>query len=71
MWLKFQEIIFISFLEIIIFDKFAFSLSHDNKSKNYLIVLKFGTDVDFIYLQVEFVAQQNRSITKKIFEIQI
>ena len=45
--------------------KFAFSLSHDNKSKNYPIVLKFGTDVAFIYLQIEFVAQKNRSITKK------
>ena len=38
---------------------FAFSLSHDNKSKNYPIVLKFGTDVAFIYLQIEFVAQKN------------
>ena len=45
--------------------KFAFSLSHDTKNKNYPIVLKFGTDVTFIYLQIEFVAQKNRSITKK------
>ena len=40
-------------------------MSHDNKSKNYPIVLKFGTDVAFIDLQIEFVAQKNRSITKK------
>ena len=46
-------------------NKFAFSWSHDNKSKNYPIVLKFGTDVAFIHLQDEFVAQKNRSITKK------
>ena len=44
----------------------AFSLSHDNKSKNYPIALKFGTDVAFIYLQIEFVVQKNRSITKKV-----
>ena len=37
--------------------KFAFSLSHDNKSKNYPIVLKFGTEVAFIYLQIEFIIQ--------------
>ena len=49
--------------------KFAFSLSHDRKSKNYPIVLKFGTDVAFIYLQMEFDAKKNRSITKKIFKI--
>ena len=47
--------------------KYAFSLPHDNKSKNYPIVLKFGTDVAlaFIYLQIEVVAQKIRSITKK------
>ena len=65
MFLKFQKIIFICFLEKIIFEKFAFLSSHDKKSKNYLIVLKFGTDVAFIYLQIEFVAQKNGSITEK------
>ena len=45
--------------------KFAFSSSHDNKSKNYPIVLKFGIDVAVIYLMIDFVAQKNRSITKK------
>ena len=40
-------------------------MSHDTESRNYPIVLKFGTDVAFIYLQIEFVAQKNRSITKK------
>ena len=49
--------------------KFAFSLSHDNKSKNYPIVLKFGSDVAFIYLQIEFVAQKIGPLRKKIFEI--
>ena len=45
-------------------------MSHDNKSKNYPIVLKLGTYVAFIYLQIESVAQKNRSIKKKkIFEI--
>ena len=56
MLLKFQEIIFIGILEKINFEKFAFSLSHANKSKNYPIVLKFGTDVAFIYLQIKLVA---------------
>ena len=45
--------------------KFAFLFAHDNKNNNYPIVLKFGTDVAFIYLLIEFVAQKNRSITKK------
>ena len=36
--------------------KFEFSLSLDNKSKIYPIVLQFGTDVAFIYLQIVFVA---------------
>ena len=49
--------------------KFAFSSTHDNKSKNYPIVLNFSIDVAFIYLQIEFVAQKYRSITKKIFGI--
>ena len=31
-------------------------MSHDNWSKNHLVVLKFGTDVAFIYRQIEFVA---------------
>ena len=45
--------------------KFAFSWSHDNKSKNYPIVLNFDTDVSYIYLHNEFVAQKNRSRTEK------
>ena len=40
-----------------------FSLSRDNKSKNQLIVLKFGKDMAFLYLQIVFVAQKNRTIT--------
>ena len=44
---------------------FAFSSSHDNKRKNYAITLKFFIYVDFSYLQIEFVAQKNRFITKK------
>ena len=31
---------------------------HDNKNKNYQIVLKFGTDLAFIYLKLEFVVQK-------------
>ena len=65
MWLKLQEIIFICFFEKINFEKICVSLSHDNNSKKYRIVLKFGTDVAFIYLQIEFVGQNNRSIRKK------
>ena len=66
MWLKLQEIIFICFLGKKLFlKKFAFSFSYDNKSKNYPIVLKFGTNVAFIYHQIEFVAQKNRTIKKK------
>ena len=65
MWLNFQEIIFICFLKKLFLKKFTFSSSHDNKCKNYPIVVKFGIDVAFIYLQIEFVAQKNRSITKK------
>ena len=53
------------FRKILFLKKFAFSLSHDNNSKNYPIILKFGTDIAFIYLQIEFVAQKNRSFTKK------
>ena len=34
-------------------------MSHNNKSKNYPIVLKFDTNVAFIYLQIEYVAQKN------------
>ena len=49
--------------------KLAFSLLLDNKSKNYPIVLKFGIDVVFAYLEIEFVDQKNWSITNKIFEI--
>ena len=59
MWLKFKEIKKMN-LKI-----FSFSLSRNNKRKNYPIVLKFGTDVAFIYLQTEFVAQKNRFIMKK------
>ena len=40
-------------------------MSHDNKSKNYPIVFKFGTDVAFIYHQIEFVAKKYRSSTKQ------
>ena len=51
--------------KILFFLKLALALSHDNKSKNYPIVLKFVTDVASIQLQIEFVAQKNRFITKK------
>ena len=44
---------------------FSFSLSHDNKSKNYPIVLKFGTEIDFLYLRTEFVAPKNRFISNE------
>ena len=40
-------------------------MSHNNWSKNHLIVLKFGTDVAFIYRQIQFVGRKNRSITTK------
>ena len=33
-------------------------MSHNNWSKNHLIVLKVGTDVVFIYRQIEFVARK-------------
>ena len=45
------------------YKKVELPLSQNNKSKNQLIVLKFGTDVAFLYLQSEFVDQ------KKILEI--
>ena len=45
--------------------KFGISLSLDNKSKIYPIVLQFGTDVAFIYLQIEFVAQKIGPLKKK------
>ena len=69
MCLKFQEIILICFLEKIIFEKICVLLSHDNKSKNYRIVLQFGTDVAFLYLQIVFVGQKIDLLPKKIFEI--
>ena len=47
------------------FKKVQFPLSHDDKSKNQPIVLKFVRNVAFLYLQTEFVAQRNRSITTK------
>ena len=55
MWLKFQEIIFICFLEKNYFRKnVIFSLLHDKNSKNDLITLKFGTDVAYILFEVKF-----------------
>ena len=54
MWLKFQEIIFICFLEKNYFRKnVIFSLLHDKNSKNDLIILKFGTDVAYILFEVK------------------
>ena len=51
--------------------KFAFTLSHDNKSKNYQIVMKFGTYVAFIYLifRSRLLAKKIDVLRKKIFEI--
>ena len=46
------------------YTKLEFLLSDDNKSKNYPIVMKFDTDVAFIYRQIEFV-QKNLSIMTK------
>ena len=64
--LKFQVIIFICCLEKNYFRKnFRFSLSDDNKSKNYPIILKFGTEIAFLYLRTEFVAQKNRFISNE------
>ena len=51
--------------------KNKFFMSHDNWSKNHLIVLKFGTDVAFIYRQIEFVAPKNWSITTKDMRLKI
>ena len=66
MWLSIsRDYLHLFFKKKLFLKKFAFLLSHDNKRKNYPIVLKFGTDVAFIYLQIEFAAQKNRSITKK------
>ena len=59
-----RDYLHLSFRKKLFSKKFPFLLSHDYKSKNYPIVLKFGTDVPFIYLQIEFVAQNNRSIKR-------
>ena len=42
-------------------------MSHDNRSKNHLIILKFCTGVAFIYCQIEFVVknQSIKTITTK------
>ena len=42
-------------------------MSHDNWSKNHIIVLKFGTYLAFIYLQIEFVDRKNGSKKKFFF----
>ena len=64
MWLKFQKIIFICFLEKnYIWQNLRFRWR--TKSKNYPIILKFGTDEAFIYIQIEFVAQKNRFISNE------
>ena len=47
-WLQFQEIILICFLEKKYFiKKVEFPLSHDNNSNNQSITLKFGRDIVF------------------------
>ena len=40
----------------------AFSFSDDNRSKSQPIVLKFGTEIDLLYLRTEFVNGKNRFI---------
>ena len=53
-WLEFQEIIFICFLEKKYFIKKVESpLSNDNKSKNQSILLKFGRDVIIINFNIK------------------
>ena len=64
-----RDYLYLSFRKKLFSKKFAFLLSHNNKSKIYPIVLKFGTDVAFIYLQIEFVTQKIGPLRKKIFEI--
>ena len=51
------------------FRKKLFLKKFENKRKTYPFVLQFGTDVAFIYLQSEFVAQKNGPLRKKIFEV--
>ena len=69
-WRKYVDKILRDYLHLffrkkLFLKKFAFLLSHDNTSKNYPIVLKSDTILAFIYLQIKFVAQKNRSITKE------
>ena len=45
----------------------GFSFSDDNRIKSQAIVLKFGRQVDFLYLRTEFVPGKNRFITTKDF----
>ena len=71
MWLSISRDYLHLFLKKKLFlKKFALSLSHVNKSKNYPIILQFGTDVAFIYLKNEFAAQKKIGpLRKKIFEV--
>ena len=63
---KFQVIIFNCCLEKNYFRKiFCFSLSDGNTSKNYPIVLKFDTEIAFLYRRAEFVAQEKRLISNE------
>ena len=64
-----RDYLHLLFRKILFLKKFAFSLSHDNKSKNYPIDLKFGTHVAFIYLQIESDAQNIGPLHKNLLEI--
>ena len=64
-----RDYLHLFFWKKLLLKKFLFSLSHVNKSKNYPISLKFGTDVAFIYHQIESFIQKIGPLRKKIFEI--
>ena len=43
----------------------AFSFSDDNRSNSQPIALKFGTEIDFLYLRTEYVNAKSQFIMTK------
>ena len=64
-----RDYLHLFFRKELFFKKFAISLSHHNKSKNYPIVLKFGTHLAFMYLKIEYVAQKIGPLRKRYLRL--
>ena len=64
--MNFKRLSSFVFEKKIILEKLPFHWPTITRLKS--IVLKFGIDIDFLYLQ-EFVAQKNRTVRPKIFII--